>query len=229
MMFKNLLGILSGKGFLEDVLEEFAKMLKTAEEMFKMVMDDYFSPNPDPEFKQSIYDMDQKINEYERHIRKRIVEHLSVDPTKGLTLSLMLMSVVKDAERIGDFIKNLFEAGRLLDPPVQKEEFAEFFNELPEKISRYFSDTVQAFIEYDENKAYEVIRNERAFAKECDNIIHKLAKSQLTANRAVCFTMTARFLKRIASHLSNITTAVVMPLSELDYFDERRLSEHQTE
>lgn len=228
-MFKNLLGILSGKGFLEQVLEEFAQMLGTAEKMYSLVMEDYFSPNPDPQFKQSIYDMDQKINAYERHIRKRIVEHLSVNPTKGLNLCLMLMSVVKDAERLGDFIKNLFETGRLFDPPLQKEEFVEYFNDLPEKVAGYFSATVQAFLEYDEDKAYEVIRNERASAKECDKIIQRLAKSNLSANRAVCFTMTARFLKRIASHLSNIATAVVMPLSDLDYFDERRLSDEQTD
>jgi hypothetical protein len=32
-----------------------------------------------------------------------------------------------------------------------------------------------------------------------------------------------RFYKRIAAHLSNVLSAVVMPLHKLDYFDEREV------
>ncbi len=220
-MFRNLLGFLSSKGFLEEVLDRFSTMLQTAEKMYGIVVKDYFDPNPDVAFKQSIYDMDKEINEHERAIRKRIVEHLSVQPRKSLTVSLVLMSVVKDAERIGDFIKNMFEVGRLLDQPLDREEFAAFFSDLPDKVSQYFSRTVHAFVEYDEEAAGGLIREERALAKQFDDIIVKLAKSNLNANRAVCFTMTARFLKRISLHLGNIATAVIVPVSNLDYFDER--------
>jgi hypothetical protein len=32
-----------------------------------------------------------------------------------------------------------------------------------------------------------------------------------------------RFYKRIAAHLSNVLSVVVMPLHKIDYFDEREL------
>ncbi len=224
-MFQNLLGLLSGKKYLEEVLEEFSDMLKTAERMYATVVEDYFSPNPDEEFEQSIYDMDQEINDHERHIRRRIVEHLTIYPKKGMNVSLILMSVIKDAERIGDLIKNLLETGKMLDRPLDKDEFTAYFNDLPHRLAGYFSTTLKTFVEFNEKEAYDLIRNEREFCKECDAIIRKLADSDLKANHAVCYTITARYFKRIAAHLVNIATAVVVPLSDLDYFDERRMPE----
>ena len=224
-MFKNLLGFWSGKGFLEEVLEEFAEMIKTAEKMYGLVIKDFFEPNLDKQFTQSIYDMDQKINNHERHIRKRIVEHLSIHPSKGMNVSLILMSVVKDAERVGDLTKNLLEAGRKLKRPLEKDEFVTYINDLFEKIATYFSATLKTFIEFDEEHALRLIKDARTSAKDCERLITQLAASNLDANRVVCFTITARFLKRIASHLVNIATAVVVPVSDLDYFDERRMSD----
>jgi phosphate uptake regulator len=221
-MFKNILGFWSGKTFLEKVLEDFSQMIGTAEEMYNIVIKDYFDPNPDEAFKQSIYDMDRKINAGDRSIRKRIIEHLAVQPTIEINVSLILMSVVKDAERIGDHIKNLYEASRLLNRPLKREEFTDYFDEIPERISRHFMDAVSSFRSSDESMAYEVIYSERSLAKECEQILIRMAKSELHANRAVCFAMTARALKRIASHLANIATAVVVPVPDLDYFDERR-------
>jgi len=39
---------------------------------------------------------------------------------------------------------------------------------------------------------------------------------------AICFALVARHFKRIVAHLVNIATSVVLPYSDLDYFDERR-------
>ncbi|MHC4373968.1 MAG: hypothetical protein ACYSTO_07260 [Planctomycetota bacterium] len=37
--------------------------------------------------------------------------------------------------------------------------------------------------------------------------------------------MIARYFKRIAAHLVNISTSVVLPISQLDYFDEKKAEE----
>jgi len=42
---------------------------------------------------------------------------------------------------------------------------------------------------------------------------------------AVCFALIAKHFKRIVAHLVNIATSVILPLSDLDYFDERRKNE----
>jgi two-component system alkaline phosphatase synthesis response regulator PhoP len=49
-----------------------------------------------------------------------------------------------------------------------------------------------------------------------------IAKSSLSVNEAVCLALMARHFKRIVAHLTNIATSVILPLSDLDYYDERR-------
>ena len=77
-------------------------------------------------------------------------------------------------------------------------------------------------IDADEAKAEQAWGIERRIAKSCDKTIERLAQSDLSVNEAVCFTLIARHYKRIVAHLVKIATSVILPLSDLDYFDEER-------
>ena len=172
--------------------------------------------------KDKIYTFDKRVNEAEKDIRKRVVEHLTIQPSVDVPTSLLLMSVVKDAERLGDYSKNLFEVSRFLDKPIDKQRYRKLFNNIEEEILKLFKQTKQAFIESDEDKAAKSWVYERDIAKRCDSIIEQLAKSSLSVNEAVCFTLMARYFKRLTAHLTNIATSVILPLADLDYFDEKR-------
>ncbi len=221
-MFKNLMNFWKGKDFLSLVLKEFKDMLDDTEKMFTSVCRKLIDNQDEPGLKNNIYKLDKKVNTLQKNIRKRVIEHLSIQPTVDIPTSLLLMSVVKDAERVGDFAKNLFEVNGLLSSPIDKEEYIQLFNNIEKDISQLFQETKQAFIESDEDKAAESWNYKKEISQKCDNIIKSLAKSQLPANKAVCFTLMARYFKRIASHLTNIATSVILPLTDLDYFDENR-------
>lgn len=221
-MFKNILQFWKGKEFLEQVLAEFERMLEEGEEMFRLVCENLIDHKEMPELEERIYVLDRMVNEQERDIRRRIVEHLAVQPSVDVPVSLLLMSVVKDAERLGDYAKNLFEVNRLLEKPIDDKLYAEFFDNRHLKILDLFKMTKQAFLESDEAKAKDTWTVERGIVKNCDDIIDQLAKSAISVNEAVCFTLMARHFKRIAAHLTNIATSVVLPVSNLDYFDEKR-------
>ncbi len=221
-MFKNLLQFWKGKAFLTEVLEEFKSMLDETQKMFDSVCKTLVYNEKEPGLKDRIYAIDKNVNRLQRNIRKRVVEHLSMQPSVDVSTSLLLMSVVKDAERLGDYAKNLFEVTRYLQKPINKDVYQELFNSIEKEILDLFQKTKEAFIESDETKANLSWQYESKITKRCDEIIEKLAKGNLPTNEAVCFVLTARYFKRITAHLSNIATSVVLPLSELDYFDEKR-------
>ena len=221
-MFKNLLSFWKGKDFLAQVFGEFKSMLDDTEFMFQSVCTRLIENKEEPNLKKRIYEVDKKVNVLQKDIRKRIVEHLALQPTVDVTACLLLMSVVKDAERLGDYCKNLYEVTELLDEPIDKETFTEYFNDLDKEILSLFQKTTEAFIEADEDKARSAWSYEKRTAESCAMIIEKLARSNLSVNQAVCFTLIARHFKRITAHLVNIATSVVLPLSDLDYFDEQR-------
>jgi len=221
-MFKDLLSFWKGKDFLVQVLEDFKIMLDDSETMFEAVCAQLLSGEEKPGLKEKIYEIDKQVNNLQKEIRKRIVEHLTLQPTVNVNACLILMSVVKDAERLGDYSKNLYEVTELLAQPIERELFSEYFDELDKKILALFQQTKKAFIEADEDLARSAWEYEKTIAKGCDKIVERLAQSNLPVNQAVCFTLVARHFKRIVAHLVNIATSVVLPLSDLDYFDEKR-------
>jgi phosphate uptake regulator len=224
-MFENLLSFWKGKDFLIQVMEDFKSMLDDSESMFKAVCTRLLGGADEPELKEKIYEIDGKVNRLQKEIRTRVVEHLSLQPTVDVSACLILMSVVKDAERLGDYSKNLYEVTELLEEPIDRSLFGEYFDELDKKILALFQQTKEAFIEADEDQARSTWEYEKTIAKGCDKIVERLAQSNLSVNEAVCLTLVARHFKRIVAHLVNIATSVILPLSDLDYFDEKKADE----
>ena len=221
-MFQNLLGFWRGKDFLAQVIDDFKKMLDDTEKMYSLVCETIFDNVDNPNLREQIYTIDKRVNQTEKNIRTRIIEHLSLQPQVETSWCLCLMSVVKDAERVGDYCKNLFEVKVLLLKPIDKELFNKYFNSIDRDLLGLFTKTREAFIESDDVKATSSWQVKTKIGNRCDDTIEKLAKSDLTANQAVCYTLIARHFKRISSHLVNIATSVILPVSELDYYDEDR-------
>ncbi|MFC1561522.1 PhoU domain-containing protein [candidate division KSB1 bacterium] len=222
-MFRNLLQFWKGKDFLQQVLIDFKGILNDTEDMFSLVCKKLIHNEEVPDLKNMVYSTDKKVNEVVKNIRKRVLEHLALQPCIDLHVSLLLISVVKDAERIGDFSKNLYEIDQLLDEPIDKDTFTKWFGNIEDEIKDLFQKTKKAFIESDKSEATQSWSFEREVVRKCDKLIEDFAKSDLTVNEAVCFTLMARYFKRVAAHLTNIATSVILPISDLDYYDESRI------
>ena len=220
-MFKNFMAFWKGKDFLNKILEDFNKMIEDTQDMFISVLDKLLEARGKPGLKDRIYAVDKQVNELEREIRKRIVEHLSLQPAVDVPACLLMMSVVKDAERIGDYCKNLYEVTELLQKPLDKNEFKQLFDDIHRELVEEFNKTKDAFRNSDEDLAREVLDIETGIVKDCDLILKKLASGSLDTNKAVCYTLIARYFKRIAAHLANIGSSVILPISDLDFFDEK--------
>jgi phosphate uptake regulator len=222
-MFRSIVEFWKGRDFLEEVLSNFSAMLIDAEEIYRMVADALVAGGDAKSLGDRIYEIDRKINEREQLIRRRIVEHLSVQPHADLRISLVLMSVVKDAERLGDYVKNVFEVYELHRGPFAQSQLDDYFGSLPNDVGGLFKRTHQAFVKADEDVARSVIGARAGLQQKCNGIVERVAHDdKLSVNDAVCMAVFARFLKRITAHLGNIATSVVVPVDRLDFWDERQ-------
>ena len=220
-MFANLLNFWKGKDFLNQVLTDFEKMLSYAEEMFHLAYNKLMYDKDDGTTKDKVYELDRHINDLERDIRKRVVTHLSIQGEVDLPMCLIMMSVVKDAERIGDYAKNIYEVSQMLSKALDQEAFKTLFEDVETKLLEGFVGTKTSFIESNKVVAKEVIATERDLVKRCDLAISRISKSDYETNMAVCFTLLARYFKRIAAHLANISSSVILPIQDLDFFNEK--------
>lgn len=228
-MFRNLMDFWKGRHFLEEVYADFREMLEHAEEMFAMVCRTLLDNVNQPGLKQKIHDADKEINTLQKRMRKRIIEHLALQPKVDVSVCLALMSLVKDGERLGDYCKNLCEVAELLNEPLDMTEYTGYFGELHNEIAALFAQTQAAVFDADEESARSAWNVENSLAKKCDAIITTLAAAPLSANRAVCLALMARHFKRIVAHLANIATSTILPLSDIDYFDQQRSQQQKAQ
>jgi len=226
-MFRELIRIFRGDNPLGRMGENFTKMLGLARDQTIRAGQIFFSKPASPEERTQIYKQDVKVNKLERKIRKQVIAHLSVAGNSAdVPYSLLLMSLVKDVERIGDYAKNLAETLDVSGAILPDDDTVAELREIRNGIEGTFEAVADVFAQSDEEEAVALIRQGRDMSHRCDALIDRIAKGDYDAATTVAVTLGTRFYKRIGAHLLNILSGVVMPLHKLDYYDEKVLEAH---
>jgi phosphate uptake regulator len=220
-MFKELIEALRRRPLLNQMWSEMEEMLGDAVDMYRPIADVLAGREKMTQATHDgVYETDKRINHLQRKIRKQLVEHLALAPGSDVPISLILMSITKDAERVGDICKNLLEVAEAASTPLGTGSYGERVGELLAEGEALFEPTVTGTINSDKDTAGRAVEDARVLAKKCDAMIADLMEDKLQTRDAVLLTLLARYLKRVSLHLSNIASSVVMPLHRLDYFDE---------
>jgi phosphate uptake regulator len=220
-MLKQLISLFRSDQPLREMGENFSEMLSLTYEMTLQAGEIYFGDSVSPEERTSIYRRDIQVNKLERTIRKEVIAHLSLSGTSpSLPYCLLLMSLVKDVERIGDYAKNLSEVREYHPDPLPEDEYVAELQAIREGVEKSFSITAEVFVSSDHDRAMALIQEGRSLTHRCDMLVARVAKSDYGAADATAVVMGTRFYKRIAAHVLNILSSVVMPLHKLDYYDE---------
>jgi phosphate transport system protein len=221
-VFRELIEAMRRRPLLDQMMCEMEQMVSQAVNMYRPLVEVLTGPTKlTQEAKDAIYATDIEINRLQRNIRKQLVEHLVAATGTDVPVCLVLMSVSKDAERVGDMCKNILEVAEAMGGPLRNDRYGERFRKLLAETEALFEPTVEAFRTSDKDLGRKAVESGRALAKECDHVIDDLIEDSLPCREAVLYTLLARHVKRIDSHLSNIATSVVMPFHRLDYFDEK--------
>ena len=215
---RDLLKAWRGKDLLDRMLQQFSQMLEDSHWMYTVAWQALFRKCKAEDIREELYVRDQQVNRLERTIRHQIVEHLSVRPEIDMPACLVLMSVTKDAERLGDYCKNLFEL-TLLCPKKKplKDRHAVTLRQIAAEIDTLYTNVGNAFISSEDEDARAASEAGAGLASRCEQALQELANSKVSTRKAVVYALEARYLKRIASHLKNIASSVVQPVHAIDY------------
>jgi phosphate uptake regulator len=221
-MFSQILKALRARRIAEELLTELDQMLSHAGWMFDRASSVLQRTVTAEEVRESLYRRDREVNELERSMRRKIIRHLTINPGSEVAGCLMFMSLAKDAERIGDYCKNVFEVGVFFRRQLHTQRYAEPLNEVRQQVQAMFEETRHAIGQADGDKAESVIDSARKIGKKCEDVVHQLLQEhhELDTDEAVAYSLLARHYKRVSAHLSNICTAVVSPIDMLDFHDE---------
>ncbi len=223
-MLQEILNIFRGKHPQEHATRGFEKMLELSREMILEASEVYWGRDFSPEQRTRLYDKDVQLNKLQRTVRKHVVTQLSGPVPSNVPWGLLLMSLVKDVERIGDYAKNLTELTMWCPSELPDDEISGELREITKAVTSLAKEAPDVFHKSDGERARELVVEGRTLSRRCDELVRKIAKSDYSAEIATKMAVGARFLKRVEGHWLNLLTAVIMPLHKLDYYDESALS-----
>ncbi len=215
-MFEEIQRMWRREGLLKKALEIIGKMFKENRAMYQASISALMEHK---EVAIDIYSEDQEINRYEMEIRKKILEHLSVNPKQDVTFSLVLLGVARDVERTGDFSKNIYELASKHPKGLKEGKYFQEMARLKDQVLELFDLTWPALNESDVGKAERAMNlHNTVISKRLDQLIDDLLDDkEIDVKEAVTYALLSRYLKRISAHLKNIASAVSNPFDRIRY------------
>ena len=213
-MFKWITEILHSPGLIEQAENIVSDMLEISYNMFQYSMRIVIEKAKE---KENIYAIDKKLNSLEIAVRKKILEHLSINPSQDITPSLILVTIIVDIERIGDYSKNLIEISHKYPKPL-KGKYIERIKELEEKLQIYFKGTIKVCDEQDQKIGTETMKKLTNLTSECQDLLEILVEDDnLTSREGIIYALLIRHLKRVSAHVKNVCSSIVNPFYSLGY------------
>ncbi len=220
-MLKELLSLFSADDALARMGQDFSKMLDLAYGLTVRAGQVFFEETTQDNERDEIAQRDRKINKLERRIRKQVITHLTLSTDPGdVPYCLLLMGIVKDVERLGDYAKNLAEVHDEGGGPLPDDDNAAELRDIRRIVESTFGRVNEVFTKSDSEAAIALIRGGWDVGSRCDALIRRVAESDYDAATTTTVVLGARYYKRVESHLLNVLSGIVMPLHKLNYFDE---------
>jgi phosphate transport system protein len=218
-MFKQWFEIFKKDTLMDRAYKRSFMMLDLTREMFLKAKES-LRFREDCEVDVNIKDKDQEINSYEREVRRNVFNHLVVGGTTKLPSALVLVSIIIDIERIGDYTKNIVELALAHPGKLKGGQFEKDLQRVEASVEDNFVKTRVCFESGDKKSALKLLEEYKWVNDVCDDSLNGLIREDdkdIRPGDAVALGIYFRWLKRVNSHLRNITTSVVNPFDRIGF------------
>ncbi|MGB5894861.1 MAG: PhoU domain-containing protein, partial [Ignavibacteriaceae bacterium] len=172
------------------------------------------------ELEVDLSDEDIEVNKYQREVRKDVFNHLVLTDGEQLSSGLVLVSIVIDLERIGDYTKNIVEVAQNHPQRLHGGKFEDDLLRIEDGVDDNFKRTIEVFKTSDEDAGRQLLKEYKWIPRLSDKSLMSLVQQtdpSITSGSAAALALYFRSLKRINAHLRNVTTSVVNPFHRIGY------------
>ena len=218
-MFKMLLSIFRKDTLMDQAYQRSFDMLDITLDMFREARESLRN-REDNEIDLKIKERDKEVNSYEREVRRKVFNHLAVQGTIDLPSGLALVSIIIDIERIGDYTKNMVELAMDHPGKLYGGQFEDVLKKIEEGVEDNFLTTKRCFVEENSALALELLEKYAWVNDACDDSVVDVVQEKdpdIRPGDAAALALYIRYLKRVNSHLRNITTSVVNPFDRIGF------------
>ena len=167
-----------------------------------------------------IHDRDIEVNKFTREVRRNVLSHLTVAGPDDLYSGLLLVSIIIDVERIGDYTKNIVEMAINHPAKLYGGMYEEDLKRIETAVEDTFKRVRKIFETTDVQDAEKLLSDYHWVNRLCDQRVIDYIKGSdktVSTSDAVSLALYFRYLKRINSHLRNVATSVVNPFDQIGF------------
>lgn len=223
-MFNKFRELFGSENLLDIAFETTLKMLEYDHQMYDASVQTLRQSDTD-ELPFDIKKLDRKINKYEREVRRNVLTHLSVAGTQNLVPGLVLVSIVIDVERIGDYTKNIAGLASVHKKMLKGGKVEADIKKIEDTIAEEFPQVIEVLKHQDKQVARQILNSEKEIGELSDKIVNDIIlknDNSLTKADSVVLAMYVRYLKRINAHLSNIASSLVNPFARIGFREKKK-------
>lgn len=219
LRFKELIELWRKDNSLTRALEQSHVMLKTTQEMFDAAVRS-LRHSDTAKIDVDVYKMDQKINEYEKGVRRKVLKHLAITGGVNIIPGLILTSIVIDIERIGDYTKNMKDLASSHPDRLTCGRYNDDVSRIESSVDDLFQ-KVQPLLKSSNAAAARTLMDGHWWIlKKCDEIVNDLLRSpdpDIGTSDAIATALYSRYLKRVAAHLLNVASGIANPFERIGF------------
>lgn len=139
-MFKQWIAIFKKDTLMDRAYQRSFEMLDITREMFLKAKESLrFREGSAGDI--DVREKDKQINSYEREVRRNVFNHLAVSGPEKLPSGLVLISIIIDIERIGDYTKNMVDLALNHPSRLYGGKFEESVQEIEKSLENNFIKT----------------------------------------------------------------------------------------
>jgi|TARA_B110000196_G_scaffold315730_1_gene325865 phosphate transport system protein len=220
-VFKDIVKLWNSDDLLSQAWDESYKMMVLSNEIFTQAIK-YLREGENRDTIKALKKRDIEINTFQKDVRRKVVTHYAISQDiDDLPNGLVLLNMVVDVERVGDYTKNILDLALNHPNTIKSEDFSDELHHVEQEVVARFSKTLEAIRTQD----VEVARSLMVSYKETltgvsDDIVNGCISGKITLgneSKTVALALYARYLKRIGAHLKNITTILINPFEAVGY------------
>ena len=220
-MWKELTNIWRAEDLSKQAWDQSCEMLELSRNIFSQAII-YLREAHNIETLKKLKKKDKEINEFQQQVRRKVLTHYSVQSEKvDIANGLILINMVVDIERIGDYCKNILDLAINQPTQIISEEISEDLTAIENEVQLRFDKTLEAINKQDANIAKDMKKGyHEQLTGKSDEIVNSVLSGKLdfgSPSKTAAVTLYARYLKRIGAHLKNITTTLVNPFDSIGY------------
>jgi len=220
-IIKDVVNLWKAEDLLSQAWNRSYEMMELSREIFNQAIK-YLRNGENIDTLKALKKRDREINAFQQEVRRKVLTHYAVEQKKSdMVNGLILINMVVDIERIGDYSKNILDLAINFREKIISEDISEDLSLIENEVKLRFDKTLEAIYTQDSDLAKSLMKGYREqMTQKSDDIVNGVLSGKLefgSISKTTSISLYARYLKRIGAHLKNITTTIVNPFDSIGY------------